>query len=101
MVLHDATNAEGLFLGLRWSVNYRIAVRSIGDRRVAVEAGVRMQPEPEKDAQSAVDLQPGFMLRNGQTILSPWLIAGTLGMPSFHHFASMFSPGGVAAMASL
>ena len=76
LVLHDATNAEGLFFGLRWSVNYRIAVRAIGDRRVAVEAGVRMYPNAQMDALSTIDQSPGFLLRNGQTISSPWLIVG-------------------------
>ena len=76
LVLHDAANAEGLFFGLRWSVNYRILARAIGDRRVAIEAGVRMRPNAEMDAMSIIDAEPGFLLRPGQTIAGPWLITG-------------------------
>jgi alpha-galactosidase len=76
LLLHDATNDEGLFLALRWSANYRIAVHAIGDRRVAVEAGVRMTSDPALDALTAIDRDAGFYLQPGQTISSPWLILG-------------------------
>ena len=41
LVLHDAVAEEGLYFALRWSTNYRIAARYLGERRAAVEAGVR------------------------------------------------------------
>ncbi|HEU5314867.1 MAG TPA: glycoside hydrolase family 36 protein, partial [Chloroflexota bacterium] len=76
LVLHDAANAEGLFLGLRWSVNYRIVARSVGDRRVALEAGVRMRASAEMDSMSTIDQAEGFLVKPGQTIESPWLMIG-------------------------
>jgi alpha-galactosidase len=76
LVLHDAANAEGLFLGLRWTVNYRIVARAVGDRRVAHEAGVRMRANAEMDSMSTIDQAEGFLVKPGQTIESPWLIVG-------------------------
>ena len=76
LVLHDAVAEEGLFFALRWSTNYRIAARYLGERRVAVEAGVRMTGAPQVDPQAAVDAAPGFDVLPGQTVTGPWLILG-------------------------
>jgi alpha-galactosidase len=76
LVLHDATADEGLFFGLRWSTNYRITARYLGERRVGVEAGVRMAAAAELDPPAAVDAAPGFDVAPGQTVTGPWLILG-------------------------
>jgi alpha-galactosidase len=76
LVLHDAARDEGLTFALRWSTNYRITARSLGDRRVGVEAGVRMFAAPELDPAAAVDAAPGFDVHPGQTVSSPWLLLG-------------------------
>jgi alpha-galactosidase len=76
LVLHDAAGDEGLFFGLRWTSNYRITVRSLGDRRVGVEAGVRMLADPQLDPSAAVSASQGFQAVAGQTIVGPWLLIG-------------------------
>ena len=76
LVLHDAAHSEGLIFALRWSANYRITARSLGDRSVGVEAGVRMFATPELDPLTAVQAAPGFYFRPGETITGPWLLLG-------------------------
>ncbi|MBI3974167.1 MAG: alpha-galactosidase [Chloroflexi bacterium] len=76
LILHDAAQEEGLFLGLRWTTNYVITARSLGDRRVAVAAGVRMLGDPEVDPRAAVRADQGFAVLPGQTITGPWLLLG-------------------------
>ena len=76
LVLHDATADEGLFFALRWSTNYRVTARYLGERRVGVEAGVRTAAAPELDPPAAVDAAPGFDVAPGQTVTGPWLILG-------------------------
>ncbi|HEX2187149.1 MAG TPA: glycoside hydrolase family 36 protein, partial [Chloroflexota bacterium] len=76
LILHDVTADEGLFFGLRWSANYRITARYLGERRVGVEAGIRMSADPRLDPPEAVQADPGFSVSPGETVVGPWLILG-------------------------
>lgn len=76
LVLHDATGDEGAFFALRWSTNYLVKASSLGDRRVAIQAGVRMFGDVSLDPRSAVRASPGFDVHPGETITGPWLVLG-------------------------